>query len=282
MMTLFVDENDDTYEIALKDQRVFGAGLKRKRVHFVPSGSTAATSDSTSASESTSHVSAGDRYLAIVTSKSPFRSPAPSPVPETQQDTSILLSPQGITHATSSDKALEAPAICEICGLPITTPLSQPNEAPSESRPHAASLAHQVALPHSHPPSHLPRTSKGLSYLKAYGWDPDARLGLGAQGSEGRLYPIAAKEKRDTLGVGLTATKKVRDENHTKAVDVLGLRKLEGRGGSGNGSDVASGKNVQKLDAGKVRQKEELEKRKGIRLQQMFYGSEDLEKYLGS
>lgn len=36
-----------------------------------------------------------------------------------------------------------------------------------------------------------------------------------------------------------------------------------------------------KLDAGKVRKLYEVERKKGERLREMFYGSEDLERYLG-
>lgn len=291
MATALINEDDDTYEIPLKDQRVFGAGLKRKRVHFVPSGPTDATFESPPAQKSSSTISAGDRYLAIVSSNRSSSSTAQSRITKVDHELYTLPSSwQPTPDSSLTDKAPQPDdQICDICGLPVTTPISETSGSPLDSRPHAATLPHQVALPHSHPPSHLPRNSKGLSYLKAYGWDPDARLGLGVQGSEGRLYPIAVKEKRNTLGIGVTAPAKEEVERETAALDVLGLRELEDKKKVGKRRTnheivpgTRTGKNSQKLDAGRVRQREELDKRKMMRLQQMFYASDDVEKYLGS
>ncbi len=53
--------DDDVYEIPLQDQRVFGAGIKRKRVKFVPS-----TTPTTSVPTGPSISSIGDAYLKMV------------------------------------------------------------------------------------------------------------------------------------------------------------------------------------------------------------------------
>ena len=59
--------DDDEYEIPLRDQRVFGASLKRKRVKFVPSSTNGATVQSL---PTTPSASAADQYLSIVFNKS--------------------------------------------------------------------------------------------------------------------------------------------------------------------------------------------------------------------
>ena len=66
---------------------------------------------------------------------------------------------------------------------------------------HNLSIGHQLALPHSDPPSAIDRKNKGFEYMSAYGWDPDAKKGLGAEG-EGILRPIKAIKKEDKFGVG--------------------------------------------------------------------------------
>ena len=66
---------------------------------------------------------------------------------------------------------------------------------------HNLSIGHQLALPHSDPPSAIDRKNKGFEYMSAYGWDPDAKKGLGVEG-EGILRPIKAIKKEDKFGVG--------------------------------------------------------------------------------
>ena len=58
--------NEDTYEIPLQDQRVFGAIIKRKRVQFVPSS---ACSSTTPATGTTPAKSVSDLYLSLVLPK---------------------------------------------------------------------------------------------------------------------------------------------------------------------------------------------------------------------
>lgn len=112
-----------------------------------------------------------------------------------------------------------------------------------------------MCLKHSHPPSAIDRTRKGLSYLEAYGWDPDGRTGLGASG-EGILYPIKANEKRDTVGLGVKTKPAKNAESLVK-------------------------KKPDKFDAGRVRKMEDEGKKKREKLQQMFYQNDDVLRYLG-
>ena len=97
-----------------------------------------------------------------------------------------------------------AQTYCDVCNLPISDPQSQSQQEPTSTstRPHEASLAHQVCLKHSHPPSHLDRTRAGMRYLSTYGWNPDSRLGLGAPGREGIREPLKGRIKHDTAGLG--------------------------------------------------------------------------------
>lgn len=223
--------DEDTYEIPLQDQKVFGAGIKRKRVKFVPSTEPSAT---VQASSNASTRSVGDFYLSLVLKDSKDASKQTPPV---------------VSRSTElpSQPAIET---CEICNLPIQT---HDTLEGSNLRPHEASLAHQVCLTHSHPPSHLDRNRKGLAYLSSYGWDPDSRLGLGASG-QGIQFPIKTKPKDDKMGIGVVLPK------------VSERRKKE---------------KVEKLDAGKVRKMHEKDKRRAEKLREMFYRNDDVERYLG-
>lgn len=229
-------DTEEEYFVPLKDQRVFGAGIKRKRVNFI-----AATSTSTSPAPPSGPATTGpaDRYLAIVLNQAkPEGLPAPSEQAQTIVSTQIERS--------------EAPELlCEVCKLPIQST----DDSLSTPRPHEASIAHQVCLTHSYPPSHLDRNRPGVKYLSSYGWDPDSRLGLGATG-EGILNPIKGMPKYDTVGLG---------------VDAKGEGKKKG----------LVTKKVEKLDAGRVRKEEERGQRKGERLREMFYSNDDVERYLG-
>ncbi|KUJ07048.1 uncharacterized protein LY89DRAFT_712331 [Mollisia scopiformis] len=204
--------DDDTYEIPLQDQRVFGAGIKRKRVKFVPS-----TNNSSTVSEPTTKLpatSVSDLYLRLV-------------LPGDQRTSSI------ISQVTQ---------VCEICNLPLSSGLQTASDAnpsssdyPASSRPHEAS------------------NRKGLTYLSAYGWDPDSRRGLGAEG-QGIQFPIKSKPKDDKLGIGVVLPK---EGDRMKKVK------------------------PEKLDAGKVRKLQEKDKKKAERLREMFYRNDDVERYLG-
>ncbi|KAI9724069.1 MAG: hypothetical protein M1812_000787 [Candelaria pacifica] len=222
--------DEEEYFIPLQDQRVFGAGLKRKRVQFIPSASST-TNPIQSPPKPSNPKALGDDYLSIVLSK-------------TQQSSAAN---------SQQEPELQPPEpLCEICNLPLR---DTNNLAIPSTKVHESSLAHQVCLTHSHPPSHLDRTRPGLKYLSSYGWDPDSRLGLGASG-EGLRIPIKGKVKNDTVGIGIN------------------LEKLKKKGSSVQGKE-------EKLNAKEVRRRENEGRKRRERLQELFYRSEDLERYLG-
>ncbi|KAF2804240.1 uncharacterized protein BDZ99DRAFT_525832 [Mytilinidion resinicola] len=86
-------------------------------------------------------------------------------------------------------------------------------------------------------------------------WWVNGRTGLGAKG-EDILHPIKAKEKRDTVGLGI----KLKSSKDGKA-------------------------HVQKrpinLDASKSRKMHDEDKKKHKKLLKLFYRNDDVEKYLG-
>ncbi len=225
-------EEDKDYFLPLEDQRVFGAGIKRKRIAFVPSSS----QEPTISAPPTLSRSIHDRYLAIVLKK-PIKA-----------STSIDESP---STSTEQNAERQQP-LCPICQLPFS------NQATTTTTSHESSIAHQVCLTHSHPPSHLDREHVGLKYLSSYGWDPDARLGLGAKG-EGIRAPIKAKRKGDTSGLGVD----LKDEDGAKVQN----KKVK---------EVP----IVRLNAKQVRQQEAEGKRREANLRDAFYGR-DLEEYLG-
>lgn len=166
------EEDDDDDHIPLHRKRAFGSGIKRKRVEFVR----AQDIDETAATASAPRDKAsaiGDLYASVVLGGASSSSAASKS-----------------TTATPTEDNKE-PTVCPVCSLPITGTAAQ----------HEASLAHQVSLEHSHPPSALDRSRMGLRALEARGWDPDARLGLGLEGG-GVRFPIKVPQKDDTLGIG--------------------------------------------------------------------------------
>ena len=100
----------------------------------------------------------------------------------------------------------------------------------------------------------------GLKYMQKHGFDVDARVGLGANG-QGMLFPLVPKEKRDKFGLGIDRK------------DYVAQRGL----GGASAFEVREGK----LDAGRVRKLVGIEKKRHEKLQRMFYGSEEVERYLG-
>lgn len=131
---------------------------------------------------------------------------------------------------------------CDLCDRSIAANVSR--------AAHERSIAHQISLQHSFPPSHVDRERKGLAVLQDHGWDPDSRLGLGAKG-EGILQPIKAVDNPHKAGVGARlAPANVKEK-------------------------------PMKLDAGKVRRLEQEGKKKAERLRNSFYMSDDVQKYLG-
>lgn len=232
-----VTADDEDYYVPLVDQRVFGAGIKRKRIAFVP-----ATAEQPSAPKPASSTAGniGARYLSIVLKKEP--------------------SPQA--SANENDRAgssIEEPkatqSLCPVCGQAVS-------QADSENKPHELSIAHQICLDHSHPPSHLDRSHVGLKYLQDYGWNPDARTGLGAR-SEGIRIPIKAKEKNDSAGLGMGRD----EEENTDKVKARKNAKVE--------------EPVVRLNAKQVRKMENNKSKQAEKLRSSVYGP-DLSQYLGS
>jgi hypothetical protein len=243
-----VDDDDDEYEIPLRDQRYFGAGLKRKRVRFVASTEQADQIGSTSLPATPGASSAADRYLSIVldqsnTAERASSAPAhehasivPAQTKEPEPLESDTISGETKRHGATAD------LYCDLCRRSIAANVSR--------AAHEGSIAHQISLQHSYPPSHVDRARKGLAVLQDHGWDPDSRLGLGAKG-EGILQPIKAVDNPNKAGVGARlAPARVKE----KPV---------------------------KLDAGKVRRLAEEGKKKAERLRNSFYMSDDVQKYLG-
>jgi hypothetical protein len=242
-----VDDDDDEYEIPLRDQRYFGAGLKRKRVHFVPSTEQHQPLGSVSVPTTPGSSSAADRYLSIVLGQSNTAERASS-APADQ----VTVAPTQAKEpkARKKDATLKETRplddtdalYCELCHRSIAAGVSK--------SAHERSIVHQISLQHSYPPSHVDRERKGLAVLQDHGWDPDSRLGLGAKG-EGILQPIKAVDNPNKAGVGARlAPAKVKEK-------------------------------PLKLDAGKVRRLEQEGKKKAERLRNSFYMSDDVQKYLG-
>lgn len=228
--------SDDEYEVPLRDQRMFGSGLKRKRIRFIPSSQPARPSIPSIRTDD--EVSAAEKYLAIATRARRTQT-------SSAQSDRDLQSP--VDQAASDSNATESDApvserFCEVCSKPIASDDS--------TLPHHSSLVHQICMKHSHPPSSVDRGRKGLAVLQSYGWDPDQRRGLGAEGA-GVLHPIKAKENATRVGLGATSwTPKI----VTKPV---------------------------RLDAGKVRKAERDAQRRKDKLRQSFGQSDDVDRYLG-
>jgi hypothetical protein len=233
------DDYGEDFEIPLEQKRAFGSGLKRKRIDFVrASDADLRTIPATKENENGSSVA--DFYLSLV-------------LPEEKR--------------AKTEPPPNSPQVCAVCNLPVTEDeaLETLNEGNSTDtaggkkkatpkQKHDASIAHQVCVTHSHPPSALDRSRMGLAYLSSYGWDPDARQGLGAA-KQGMQYPLKPNPKDDKLGLGLEVPKHVKE------------RVVE--------------KKPKQLDAKQRKAKVEAEKKKAERLKDMFYGSDDLQRYLG-
>ncbi|KAL8798509.1 MAG: hypothetical protein Q9182_006597 [Xanthomendoza sp. 2 TL-2023] len=230
------DEDESEYVIPLQDQGVFGAGIRRQQINFVPSQNREQDHTLRSSAQR-----AGDRYLSIVLDKASIPS-----------DGEVTRVPKATTTAAISNLRNLDHSICKICKLPINDNPPAGNLEPP--KPHETSLAHQVCLEPSHPPSHLDRTRQGFKYLSTYGWDPDARLGLGATGTGIRI-PIKSRPKNDTAGLGLAP------HPPTTRVTKAPLRKL---------------------GAKQTRKAEEKAQKDRQTLRNMFYQNEDVERFLGS
>ncbi|KAI1083413.1 hypothetical protein F5B20DRAFT_526872 [Whalleya microplaca] len=220
------DPDDD---IPLQDKRPFGSGLKRKRVVFVPasSGNLSTTEEKPVAPSK----SISDLYLSMVL----------------PQEANQAASPE------TSDTTATSPQICQVCHLPVDESSQATGTAGPGSRRHEASIAHQVCMEHSHPPSALDRSRMGLSILQSQGWDPDSRKGLGAQ-EQGIKHPVKVKPKYDTLGIGVEVPKNL----------------------------PAKKEKAQTYDAKKIRKMALEDKKRHERLRQQLYSNSEVEKYLGN
>ncbi|KAJ5677773.1 uncharacterized protein N7477_003406 [Penicillium maclennaniae] len=254
--------DDEDYFLPLEDQRVFGAGIRRKRVPFVRSSEHEL---STTRPASTPATSIADTYLSIVlkTTDGDLADNVKENDSSTSKNTSRPI-PEGhlppVRTTQSVPPAAEAVAPpqkdhCEICNLPLS---SEPG-TDLETRPHEASLAHQVCLNHSHPPSHLDRTRTGLRYLSTYGWNPDSRLGLGASGREGIREPLKGRIKNDKAGLG------------------SGLDK----DGDRLPAPPPPPKKIQKLNAKQARKGADEARKRGDKLRNLFFQNDEVLKYLG-
>ena len=226
-------ETEDEYYVPLVDQKVFGAGVKRKRIAFVPAGQ----AQGSAPLDGSTRRALADRYLSIV---------LPDEPPSSQSTTRC-------TTEVGQEADIES-VLCVVCKQPISALKDR-----IAIDAHESSIAHQVCLTHSQPPSHLDRGHVGLRYLTGYGWDPDRRTGLGAR-QEGIRIPIKVKEKHDTTGLRV-----VNDEEDIKFRKRLFKKKDE---------------LVVRLDAGKVRKQEQAAKKRAEQLRATFYGK-DLSQYLG-
>jgi hypothetical protein len=207
------DVDDDDDEIPLHHKRPFGSGLKRQRVEFVPA-------------------------------QDPSTSIIPEPVPSGPSSGDIyanIVLASNKSKGSEQDADEQKPKLCTVCNLSYTTSLEK----------HEATLAHQVSLTHSHPPSALDRSRMGLRTLATAGWDPDARIGLGREG-EGMRFPIKVAAKENNLGIGATAPEPLPPkEEKPKALKARERKELEKK-----------------------------EKRKGEKLQQEIFGRVDVDRYL--
>ncbi|KAI0889013.1 uncharacterized protein GGS22DRAFT_184589 [Annulohypoxylon maeteangense] len=222
--------SDPEYDVPLQNKRPFGSGLKRKRVVFVPASSGNLKTTEENAPVNTSH-SVSDLYLSIVLPK----------------DREVSQS------ASTEDSDATTSQICEICQLPLDENPKSGEKIKAEPRPHEASIAHQVCMAHSHPPSALDRSRMGLSVLQSQGWDPDSRKGLGVE-QQGMQYPIKVKPKNDTLGIGVQVPKN------------LPMKKEKPK----------------TFDAKKIRKMALEDKKRHEKLRRQFYGNPDVERYLGT
>ncbi|KAL6238097.1 hypothetical protein BDW75DRAFT_237785 [Aspergillus navahoensis] len=246
---------DEDYFLPLEDQRVFGAGITRKRVPFVRSSELSTLTSSAPATPAATGASIANTYLSIVMPKAAASSStSTTAITPASHFPFATTEPAADTADGQSHSAPPPPTpnqTCEVCHLPLST------SGIAADKPHESSLAHQVCLTHSYPPSHLDRTRHGLRYLESYGWDPDSRLGLGATGREGIREPLKGKLKADTVGLGAVLPSPASVE-----------KKKKGK--------------VQKLNAKQVRKGHLDAKKKGEKLREMFYQDDDVLRYLGA
>ncbi|KAL1840715.1 hypothetical protein VTJ49DRAFT_210 [Mycothermus thermophilus] len=256
------NEDDDYDDIPLQHQRPFGTGLHKKPIAFVSASSlSTVTQTQPTATKPTTGASIADLYLSMVlpddtatTTTSRSKSAPPSTTPTTDTTTTTTPSESTPSTITSQPTISEPSQLCPICNLPLP-----PSDDPAGLAAHNASLAHQLCLPYSPPPSALDRTRMGLTYLSAHGWDPDARRGLGAE-EQGIQFPLKPRAREERLGLGAPAP----------------ARKSKEQGK--NGEEAKQGK---LLDAKKVRKMAVEDRKRREEIREELFGDGRLEKYLG-
>lgn len=242
------------------------AGSKRKRIEFVPESE---TQDYPVVARAPPSSRIRDLYLSVVFPEaSETRSQNSRVSNYLEASGGRAVAAEGPTsyraESTTNTKSAETTnerkkdpmkdAICHTCGIEFS-PLG-------DCTPHEATLAHQLALQHSHPPSSVDRRRKGFQYLSSYGWDPDSRLGLGAQGG-GRLDPVRAKLKESRSGIGV-------DEAVLKA-ERRARQQVE-----------RERKERMKQEAKGLKRREKIEKlSKGKKMEHLMFGRDVVNKYLG-
>ncbi|KAJ6788999.1 hypothetical protein PWT90_11035 [Aphanocladium album] len=232
-------DHEEQDEIPLHHKRAFGSGLKRKKVEFVRAQDPDDYISTLPSTKPTSSV-VGDLYASIVLGKSSSA--------ERTEETDQAKAGSAESTTGSDRKPAAEPLICPICSLEITTTLEA----------HEASLAHQVSLEHSHPPSALDRSRMGMRALASQGWDPDARVGLGREG-EGTRYPIKVTPKEDVLGIGASVPEKTEAQKKAEAEAREAKRQL-----------TAKERKARAVE----------ERQRAAKLQAEIYGRQDFDKYL--
>lgn len=228
------DEFDDLDDnIPLHHRKPFGSGLRRNEIKFVP-----ASFEDPDVTKQTGGKPEGqsvsDFYLNMVLKKPDSTAP--------QKATEI------------EERAVK---LCEVCQMPLTGASETKTDRHSstdDAGHHEASIAHQVCLTHSHPPSAVDRSRLGLSVLESQGWDPDSRSGLGFTG-QGVQHPIKVRPKVGNLGIGVVVPKH------------FGVKKEKEK--------------PRLLDAKKVRKMAAEDRKRADKLQRQIFGRADLERYLG-
>ncbi|KAL2267589.1 hypothetical protein VTJ83DRAFT_4866 [Remersonia thermophila] len=258
------DEDDGYDDIPLHHQRPFGTGLHKKPIAFVSASSlsTVTQPPSSAASSQPAGASVADLYLSMVlpddaaaAASAPRSASAPPSTAPAADPTSTTIPSEPTPSAATATTTSVPSQPCPVCSLPLP-----PSHDPAALAAHNTSLAHQLCLPYSPPPSALDRTRMGLTYLSAHGWDPDARRGLGAE-EQGIQFPLKPRVREERLGLGAPAPARRPGEK-------------------GKDGEEAS-KKGRLLDAKKVRKMAAEDRKRREELREELFGDGKLEKYLG-
>lgn len=245
------DHYSDEEDVPLHYKKAFGSGLKRKKVDFVRAEDPDASSTINNSTVQSTSTSIGDLYASVVLKEDEEAARSRHQSSNSKDKASTPKHEAEASPSTDSLETTEA-QICPVCSLPITTSLTQ----------HEATLAHQVSVKHSHPPSALDRSRMGLRTLASHGWDPDARVGLGVEG-DGMRYPIKVASKDDKMGIGAAEEAKRREEESKK-----------------NRTPKKEEELVKSLSTKELKALQAQQRKKAEVLQREIFGRGDLDKYL--